>query len=452
MIRSHALRREISETVRLAAPVALVQLGIMLMGVVDTIMLGHVSAEALAAGALGHIVTIVPLMVGYGVLNSLDALVAQAYGAGDDRAIGDHLQRGAIMAVAIALPLCLALWDVEGLLRLLGQPPAVIGGAAAYAQAIVWGIPAYFLFIVLRQTLQAMSVVRPAMVAIVIGNVANVFGNSILIFGKLGFPALGVPGSAHSTSLCRWLMFLYLLWASRRTLSRYWRGFDSAALALRGHLLMLRIGIPIGLHNSVELLVFATVALLMGRMGIAELGGHQIAINLASLSFMVPLGISGAAATRVGNAVGRGDMPGARRAAAVCLVLGGGVMLLFAALFGAFPEPLARLYTKDSAVIAMTALLLPIAAVFQVFDGLQVVGAGVLRGTADTAFPAGIALVGFWVIGLPAGWYLAFEAGQGPSGLWWGLTLGLAVVAALFLVRIAVRFRSSVARVGEVLP
>lgn len=452
MIRSHALRREISEAVRLATPVALVQLGLMLMGVVDTIMLGHVSAEALAAGALGHIVTIVPLMVGYGVLNSLDALVAQAYGAGDDRAIGDHLQRGAIMAVAITLPLSLALWDVEGLLRLLGQPPAVIGRAAAYAQAIVWGIPAYFLFIVLRQTLQAMSVVRPAMVAIVIGNVANVFGNFILIFGKLGFPALGVPGSAHSTSLCRWLMFLYLLWASRSTLSRYWRGFDAAALAWRGHSLMLRIGIPIGLHNSVELLVFATVAMIMGRMGVVELSGHQIAINLASLSFMVPLGISGAAATRVGNAIGRGDMPGARRAAAVCLVLGGGVMLLFAVLFGVFPEPLARLYTKDAAVIAMTALLLPIAAVFQVFDGLQVVGAGVLRGTADTAFPAGIALVGFWVIGLPAGWYLAFSAGQGPSGLWWGLTLGLAVVAALFLVRIAIRFRSSVTRAGEVLP
>lgn len=452
MIRSHALRREISEAVRLAAPVALVQLGLMLMGVVDTIMLGHVSAEALAAGALGHLVTIVLLMMGYGVLSSLDALVAQACGAGDGHAIGGHLQRGAVLALALTIPFSLALWDVEGLLRLLGQPPAVIGGAAAYARGIIWGIPAYLLFIVLRQTLQAMSVVRPAMEAIVLGNVANVLGNYALIFGNLGFPALGVPGSAYSTSICRWVMFLYILWACRSTLSRYWRGFDATALALRGHLLMLRIGIPIGLHNSVELLVFATVALLMGRMGIAELGGHQIAINLASLSFMVPLGISGAAATRVGNAIGRGDMPGARRAAAVCLVLGGGVMLLFAALFAAFPEPLARLYTKDAEVLSMAALLLPIAAVFQVFDGLQVVGAGVLRGTADTTFPAGIALVGFWVIGLPTGWYLAFSAGHGPSGLWWGLTLGLAVVAALFLVRIAVRFRSSVARVGEVHP
>lgn len=452
MIRSHALRREISEAVRLAAPVALAQLGLMLMGVVDTIMLGRLSAEALAAGALGHIVTVVLLMVGYGVITALDALIAQAYGAGDDRAIGDHLQRGAVMALGLTLPFSLALWDVRWLLHLLGQPPEVIGGAAAYARGIIWGIPAYLLFIVLRQTLQAMSVVRPAMVAIVLGNVANVFGNYILIFGKLGAPALGVPGSAYSTSICRWVMFLYMLWASGPRLSRYWRGFDAAALAWRGYYLMLRIGIPIGLHNSVELLVFATVAVLMGRMGIAELDGHQIAINLASLSFMVPMGISGAAATRVGNAIGRGDLPGARRAAAVCLVLGGGVMLLFAALFAAFPEPLARLYTNDPAVIAMTVLLLPIAAVFQVFDGVQVVGAGVLRGTADTTFPAGIALVGFWVIGLPVGWYLAYEAGQGPRGLWWGLTLGLAVVAALFLVRIANRFRSRVSRVEEVHP
>ena len=452
MIRSHALRREISEAVRLAVPVAGVQLGIMLMGVVDTMMLGRVSAEALAAGALGNIVSVCLLILGYGILTALDALVAQAHGAGDDRAIGDHVQRGAVMSLVLTLPFSLALWDVGWLLRLLEQPPAVIDGAAAYARAIIWGIPAYLLFIVLRQTLQAMSVVRPAVVTILLGNIANVVVNYILIFGKLGFPALGVLGSAYSTSICRWLMFFYMLAASRRTLARYWRGFDAAALALRGHVLLLRIGVPIGVHNSVELLVFGTVALLMGRMGIAELGGHQIAINLASLSFMVPLGISGAAATRVGNAIGRGDLPGARRAAAVCLVLGGGVMLLFAALFGAFPEPLARLYTTDAAVITMAALLLPIAAVFQVFDGLQVVGAGVLRGTADTAFPAGIALVGFWVIGLPAGWYLAFGAGRGPSGLWWGLTIGLAVVASLFLVRIAVRFRSSVARVGEVHP
>jgi len=442
------LRNELQAAARLAAPVALVQLGIMSMGVVDTIMLGHLSAGALAAGALGHMITITLMMLGYGILSALDPLVSQAHGAGDTRAVGNHLQRGLVMAAALIVPFALAVWDVRGLLRFLGQPAAVVGDAAAFARAIIWGTLPYFLFVVLRQTLQSMSVIRPAMIAMIIGNVANVLGNYILIFGHFGAPALGVAGSAYSTSICRWLMFLYLLAASRRQLAPYWRGFTAEALAMRGHRLMLRIGLPIGFHNSVELLVFVTVAFLMGRMGVHELGGHQIAINLASLSFMVPWGISGAATTRVGNAIGRGDMPAARLAAAACLLLGGGVMVIFAVLFASFPEALARLYTRDAGVIAMAAALLPIAAVFQVFDGVQVVGSGVLRGAADTAFPAGIALVGFWAIGLPAGWALGFPGGLGPRGLWWGLTAGLAAVAILFLARIAFRFRGTIARVA----
>jgi MATE family multidrug resistance protein len=452
MDRLPSFRAELAAATRLAAPVALVQLGMMLMGVVDTIMLGHLSAGALASGALGHMVTITLLMLGYGVLSALDPLVSQAYGAGDERAVGDHLQRGLVMAMGLTIPFVLVAWDISGLLRLLGQHEEVIGDAAAYARAIVWGTLPYLLFVVLRQTSQAMSVVRPAAMAIVLGNVVNVLGNYVLIFGHFGAPALGVAGSAYSTSIARWVMFLYLLLASRRRLAPYWRGFTAEALALRGYRLMLRIGVPIGFHNSVELMVFVTVALLMGRMGVRELAGHQIAINLASLSFMVPLGVSGAAATRVGNAIGRGSMPDARRAAAACLLLGGGVMVIFALIFGSMPQALARLYTRDAGVIAMTAALLPIAAVFQVFDGIQVVGAGVLRGAADTAFPAGIALLGFWVIGLPAGWYLGFPAGWGPRGLWWGLTIGLAAVAILFLARIAVRFRREVVRFSAETP
>jgi multidrug resistance protein, MATE family len=452
MSRLAPFRTELAAAARLATPVALAQLGMMSMGVVDTIMLGHLSANALAAGALGHMVNITLLMVGYGVLSALDPLVAQAYGAGDRRAVGNHLQRGIVMAAALTVPCALALWDVRGMLRLLGQQQDVIGDAAAYAQAIVWGILPFFLFVVLRQTSQAMSVVRPAMVAIVIGNVANVILNYSLIFGHFGAPVLGVAGSAYSTSICRWLMLAYLIAASRRRLAPYWRGFTAEALVWRGHRLMLRIGAPIGFHNSVELLVFVTVAFLMGNMGVHELAGHQIAINLASLSFMVPMGISGAAATRVGNAIGRGDMPAARRAAAACLLLGGGVMVVFAVVFAVFPEALARVYTKEAGVIAVAAALLPIAAVFQVFDGVQVVGAGVMRGAADTAFPAGIALVGFWIVGLPLGWMLGFPMGLGPRGLWWGLTAGLAAVAVLFLVRIAVRFRTTIARVREGAP
>jgi multidrug resistance protein, MATE family len=447
MSRNDRLRQELSAAVRLAAPVVLVQVGIMLMGVVDTMMLGHVSAEALAAGALGHIATIFLLIFGTGALSALDPLVAQAHGAGDSEAVAAHLQRGVVLALALAIPMGLLFWDVSPILRLLGQPEAIVNKAATYARGVVWGLPAYFVFVALRQTLQAMSLVRPTAVAIVVGNLTNIVGNWALIFGHLGFPALGVAGSAYSTSISRWAMLAVLLWAAREPIAAYWRGFTREAFDLRSHLRLLRIGVPIGLHQSGEILFFTTLALLVGRMGIVPLAGHQIAINMASLSFMVPLGIGGASATRVGNAIGRGDLPGARRAAVVCLVLGAGTMLAFAALFALLPEPLARLYTGDREVIAMVALLLPIAAAFQVFDGIQTVGAGILRGAADTTYPAALAFVGFWVIGLPAGLALAYPAGFGAAGLWWGMTVGLAAVSLFLVVRIAQRFRTPIVRV-----
>ena len=446
MTRIDRLRQELSAAVRLATPVVLVQLGLMLMGVVDTMMLGHVSAEALAAGALGHISTVFLLIFGTGILAALDPLVAQAHGADDPEAVSAHLQRGVFLALVLAVPMGFLLWDVSPVLRLVGQPEAIVSKAATFTRGLIWGLPAYFVFVAFRQTLQAMSVVRATAVAIVAGNLTNVLGNWLLIFGHFGLPALGVAGSAYSTSISRWAMLAWLLWAARDPIAVYWRGITREALDLRGHVRLLRIGVPIGIHQSGEILFFVTLALLVGRMGVVALAGHQIAINLASLSFMVPLGIGGAAATRVGNAIGRGDMPGARRAAVVCLALGAGAMLAFAILFALLPGPLARLYTGDRDVIAMVSLLLPIAAAFQVFDGVQTVGAGALRGAADTTFPAALAVVGFWVIGLPAGWYLAYPAGMGAAGLWWGMTVGLAAVSLLLVARVAQRFRTPVER------
>jgi MATE family multidrug resistance protein len=258
-----------------------------------------------------------------------------------------------------------------------------------------------------------------------------------------------VRGSAFSTSLARWVMFLYLLIAARRRLAPYWHGFTAEAASWRGYLLMFRIGVPIGIHNTVEIGIFGLGAVLIGQIGVTALAGHQVAINLASLSFMVPLGISGAAATRVGNAIGRGDMSGARRAAAASLILGAGTMSCFAVLFATLAVPLGHLYTQDRAVIAMVAALLPIAAVFQVFDGIQVVSAGVLRGAADTTFPAVMALIGYWALALPVGWVLAFRAGFGARGLWWGFVVGLMAVAILLLLRIAARFRGPLVRVQD---
>ena len=446
MSRTAPLRQELAATVRLATPVALVQLGAMLMGVVDAMMLGRVSAQALAAGALGNISTFPLLIFGAGVLSALDPLVAQAHGAGDRRAIGSHLQRGAVLALVLTIPLGLLIANVAPVLRLLGQPEAIIGDAAIFARGLIWGLPAFFLFFAFRQTLQAMSIVRPTAIAIVLGNLINVAGNWILIFGHLGFPTLGVAGSAYATSLSRWVMVAWLIWATNRTIGITWRDVTREAVNLAHHLHLLRIGVPIGLHQSAEIFFFATLALLVGRMGVVALAGHQIAINLASLAFMIHVGIGGAAATRVGNAIGRQDMPGARLAALSSLALGVAVAVACALLLALFPAQLARFYTRDREVIAMAALLLPIGAAFQVFDSLQTVGGGILRGAADTTYPAGLAFLGFWVLGLPAGWYFAFPAGHGAAGLWWGMTVGLAAVSLFLVARIARRFRGSIER------
>ena len=308
------------------------------------------------------------------------------------------------------------------------------------------GIAAFLFYTVLRQTLQAMSQTRQALIAILVGNVANVAANYSLIFGHWGAPELGVLGSGLATSISRWVMLVILAVAGWPVLSRYFRDLRRAILHPATYLPLVRLGIPVGLQVSLEMWLFTTVALLMGNLGARELAAHQIALNLAALSFMVPLGIAGAAATRVGNAIGRGDAEGTRRSAAVCLGLGAGVMTVSALAFALLPRPLARLFTPEMAVVELAAVLLPIAALFQVFDGLQVVAAGILRGAADTRVPALIAFIGYWLLGLPVAWLLGVHLGFGPTGLWWGLTLGLAAAAILFLLRIRVTLRDEVAR------
>ena len=447
-----AWRDEIRDSVRLAAPVVTVHVGTMLMGVVDTMMLGHFSALGLAAGSLGNALTVTALWFGLGLIASLEPLVAQAYGAHDREAIAAHLARGVALAVAASLPIALVLGAAEPIFRFLKQNPDVTREAGTYCRVIAASVPAFLLFAALRLCLQGMHLVRPAVWAAIVGNLVNLGFNYVFVFGHWGAPRLGVAGSAASTVLARWAMVLFLAVAARKQLAPYWLGFRRSALAWAGYGLMLRIGIPIGIHAALELLIFSAVAVLMGTIGVVELAAHQITLNLASLSFMVPLGIAGAAATRVGNAIGRRDMPGARRAAAACLGLGAGAMGLFGLFFAAFPGLLSRLYTGDARVIAVAVTLLPIAALFQVFDGTQVVSTGILRGSAETALPAAMALLGYWGLGLPIGWFLAYRAGLGPRGLWWGLALGLAVVAVLLVVRILFRFRRDIGRIGRAGP
>jgi len=439
--------KELRELVGLALPVAAVQVGMMLMGVVDTIMVGHFSARDLAAVALGNLYFFTVIVFPMGLLMSLDPVVSQAVGAGDRPAVGRAFQRGGLLALGLSIPAGLALLPGAALLTVLRQPAEVVPVAAGYALASIPGIFPFLAFIVLRQTLQAMGRVAPIVITIVLANVANLFFNWVLIFGNLGFPAMGAVGSGWASSLSRWLMLLGLLGFSWPLLKRYIRPLRAEAFRLRPLGRMIRLGAPIGIQFVLEFGAFGTIGILMGWLGTVAMAGHQVALNLASLTFMVPLGISQAAAVRVGQGVGREDASGARRAAGAGLLLGVSVMTLTAVIFLLFPEGLALIYTDQAEVVALAALLIPLAGVFQIFDGLQVVSSGVLRGVGDTRSPMIVNLLGFWCLGMPVSAWLGFRTGLGPMGLWWGLVVGLGAVAVFLLFRIRAHMGTDLRRI-----
>jgi MATE family multidrug resistance protein len=428
-------------------PIVVVQLGQMLMGVVDTMMVGRVSPEAVGAIALGNLYFFGAAIFGMGVLMALDPVVAQAVGANDPEGVARGVQRGLVLALALSVLASLLLLPAGPVLTLLRQPPGVADVAAAYARIAIVGIIPFYTFAALRQSLQAMHRLAPIVATMVIANLANVALNYAWIFGRFGFPALGAVGAAWATAVSRWLMLLLLLAAAWSALRPQLVPVRRDAWALGPLRRMLVLGGPIGIQHQLEYGVFAVVGVMMGWMGTVELAGHQVALNLASLTFMVPLGVATAAAVLVGYAVGRGDMLEARRAAAAALLCGVGFMVASAAVMLAVPGPLARLYTTDAAVAALAASLIPIAGVFQVFDGMQVVSIGILRGVADTRTPMLVNVLGFWLVGLPVSALLGFRTAAGPRGLWWGLTAGLVLVALILLARARHRLRGRVARV-----
>lgn len=440
-------RRELSELVRLALPVALVQVGMLAMGVADTIMVGHVSAVDLAAVGLGNLYFFTVAVFGMGVLFALDPVISQAVGAGDAEAVARGVQRGGVLAVVTGVAASLLLLPAGPVLSVLRQPPEVVPVAAAYALVSIPGVFPFYGYMVLRQSLQAMGRVAPVVVAVVVANVANLAFNWVLIFGHLGFPAMGAVGSSWATSLSRWVMAAGLLAAAWPLLRSALRPVRREALALAPLLRMVRLGAPIGAQQALEFGAFGATGILMGWMGTVAVASHQVALNLAALTFMVPLGVAQAATVRVGQAVGRGDAYGARRAAGAGILAGVSFMVCTALVFLSLPGPLARIYSRDPAVVGLAATLIPIAGIFQVFDGLQVVASGVLRGIADTRTPMVLGLVGFWLIGLPTSAVMAFALHLGPPGLWWGLALGLAATSLLLVARVRTRFAGDLVRV-----
>jgi MATE family multidrug resistance protein len=432
---------------RLAVPVIVVQLGMMTMGVVDTIMVGHLSPVALAAVALGNVYYFGASIFGMGTLMALDPVVAHAVGAGDQDGIAKGVQRGLIMAVLLCVPTAILLLPAATILTLFKQPVEVVPLSAAYAQISIPGTIGFFVFMVFRQSLQALHRVRPIVITIVIANLLNAGLNYLLIYGGFGIPAMGVIGAAWATTVSRLAMALLLLGLAWPLLRPYLRPFRRAALEPAPLGRLFALGAPIGMQHQLEYGVFAIVGLLMGAMGTVQVAGHQVALNLASITFMVPLGLSAAAAVVVGHAVGRGDREATYRAASAALYTAVAFMGAMGVMFLTVPGPLARAYTDAPEVLAMAVALIPLAGAFQVFDGIQVTSIGILRGLGDTRTPMITGVLGFWLLGLPVSLLIGFRFGYGPEGLWWGLVLGLVAVAGFLLYRLHRKLREPLRRV-----
>lgn len=439
-------KAELGEMWRLAWPVVLAQVGIMLMGVVDTAMVGRVGTSAVAAVALGHIYWVNVTIFGMGILLVLDPVVSQATGAQDHDGVARGVQRGILVALALSVPTGLLLIPGELFLGLLRQPAEVTPVAATFSRISIIGVVPFYLFVALRQSLQAMGRTKPVVIAIVVANFVNFVLDYILIYGHFGFPALGVQGSAISTAVSRWLMFgliVYLGWDRLHGAVVPWRP-ESGRIGPM--LRMLRIGMPVGFQNWLEIAVFSGGAIALGWFGAVPLAAHEIAINLAALTFMFPMGVSAAAAAMVGRAIGRQDLSAAKRDAVAALTVGVGFMAIAAIVFLTIPRTLAMIFVYDPATIAMASSLIFIGGVFQIFDGMQAVATGVLRGTGDTRVPMLLHLAGFWGIGIPLSLGLAFWIGLGPQGVWWGYVGSLAAVAMMQLLRVRWRLGQDIQR------
>jgi MATE family multidrug resistance protein len=425
------MREEVRRLAAIAVPVALSQLAIMSMGFVDLVVVGRVSVEAFAAVSLANPWQYATLLFANGFLMALDPVVSQAHGARDGERAGRALQQGLVLALLMSPWVILAWTQTEEVLLALGQEARLAHEAERFLLVQIPSVPFFLTYGALRQYLQGREIVRPVLWVVLIGNVVNALANWVLVFGKLGAPALGLVGSGLATSLTRIAMFgagVGLVVAFRLH-EGAWVPWSRAAFAPAGLRALLAIGFPISLQMSLEMWAFAASNLIAGRLGAEAVAAHGMVMNLASITFMVPLGIAQGTAVRVGNLIGAGELAQSQRAAWLGIAMGAGFMTLSAVGFVMGRDVLPRLYTPEAAMIAAAAAILPIAGAFQVFDGTQSVASGVLRAMGRPGPAALFNLVGYWGLALPLGGWLALGRGAGLVGLWWGLCAGLVVVA-----------------------
>jgi MATE family multidrug resistance protein len=409
----------------------LAEIGWMGMGIVDTMMVGPLGPAAIGATGLGSGVFTSIAIFGMGLMLGLDALVSQAYGAGDRDECERWLHHGVLLALVAGPVVMMLTWVVYLTLGYWGLHPDIEQLVRPYLSVIAAGAFPLLLYASFRRYLQGMHIVRPIMFALVSANLINAAANWLLIYGNLGFPALGVAGSAWATTAARVYMAAFLFVAIRREHRRRVGHHVPIIFEPARVRRLIALGFPAAAQITLEVGVFAAATALAGRLDPVSSGSHQIALNLASLAFMVPLGLASSGAVRVGHAVGARDLRRAAHAGWTALAASSAIMLAIGVVFFAWPVPLLRVFSDDPRVIDIGVGLLAIAAAFQLFDGAQAVATGILRGTGDTRTPMITNVVGHWVLGLPVGYALCFVLGWGVAGLWLGLSIGLVFVSAI---------------------
>ena len=431
------LRQHLRPNFLLAYPVMLSMLGQVMTGVADSVMVGWTGATPLAASSFANIFFSVILFFGVGVSYAITPLVAEAEGANDQSRIIAILKNGTLINVAVGFILVGLVFLAEPFMIYLGQPEEVVTLGVPYLSIIAVSIIPTMIFQTYRQFGEGLARTRMAMVIVIASNLLNILLNYVLIFGKYGFPELGLNGAGWATLIARCVMalsmMLYVYYGRRFTAFR--QGFSmgnySSALVSK----MLHIGLPAGSQFIFEAGAFGLSAIMMGWLGTTALAAHQIAINLATISYMTTSGLGAAATIRVGIFLGQRDKRNLRGAAFSMILMGVCLMMAWALLFILGRYFLPSLYIDDPEVIKFTASLLIIAAFFQLSDGIQVVCAGALRGLQDVKIPSLLIFVAYWVIALPLGYWLAFPLGLGVNGIWIGLFVGLTLTAIAMVIR-----------------
>ncbi|HYD47522.1 MAG TPA: MATE family efflux transporter [Terriglobales bacterium] len=436
------IRAELRPLWRLAWPVILAELGWHSMSLVDTMIVGRVSADALGGVSVGSALYFVFAVFGIGLLLGLDYAIAHAVGRGDEVEASHILRQGLILAAAEGVLLTPVLQRSAGILAWLGVEPQVLAHAEPYLDALSWSLLPLLLFTAARRYLQAVGAVKVVMAIMVSANVINAVAVWALVFGAWGLPVMGARGAGWGTLAARLYMMLGALYfvrriSARRRGARFGGSVDWPLLTR-----LFRLGFPAALQITLEVGVFALATALAGRLGATPLAAHHIVLSIAGLTFMMPLGLSSASAVRVGHQLGMGERVLATHSGWTAIAIGIALMATSGVVLTLAPGPILSVFTNDEQVIATASSLIFIAALFQIFDGIQVVATGVLRGTGETRIPMISNLFGHWIVGLPTGYGLCFWAGWGVIGLWVGLSTGLIVVAAILLLAWTLRIRT----------